>query len=199
MERPAVGQAELAALVGVVARLAQVVLDVLERQRLVVALDREDLAEDAFEARVGPLARPGRRPGGTARSCGSGSRSGRGPGTRRRSGRNSVAWPGMIRRTVVAVGMSSRSSRGEEGAGRYGGRPSADRTGAEARRSPRRTSRRRRPRGCRRAPRYPGTDGQVAPVPGRSSDSHAAARPPRPRLAGGRRPGPEVDVAADRQ
>src|SRR5207245_356971 len=37
-EGPAVGQAELPALIGAVARLAQFVLDVLERQRLVVAL-----------------------------------------------------------------------------------------------------------------------------------------------------------------
>src|SRR5262249_30426129 len=48
-EGPAVGQAELAALVGVVARLAELVLDVLQRQLLVVAFDREDFAEHAFE------------------------------------------------------------------------------------------------------------------------------------------------------
>ena len=55
VERPAVGQAELAALVGVVARLAQVVAEVLQLERLVVALDREDLAEDAFQPRVAAL------------------------------------------------------------------------------------------------------------------------------------------------
>ena len=85
VERAAVGEAELAALVGLVARLAQVELDVFQLQGLVVALDREDFAEDPFQAGVGRVPRPGRRPGGTARSSGSGSRSGRGPGTRRRS------------------------------------------------------------------------------------------------------------------
>ena len=55
VQRAAVGQAELAALVGLVAGLAQVELDVFEGQRRVVALDREDLAEDPFEARVGAL------------------------------------------------------------------------------------------------------------------------------------------------
>ena len=55
VERPAVGQAELAALVGVVARLAQVVVEILELERLVVALDREDLAEDPFKPGVAPL------------------------------------------------------------------------------------------------------------------------------------------------
>ena len=49
-ERPAVGQAELPALVGAVARLAQLVLEVLERERLVVALDGEDFAQHAFQA-----------------------------------------------------------------------------------------------------------------------------------------------------
>ena len=55
VERPAVGQAELAALVGFVARLAQVELDVFQLQGLVIALDREDLAEDPFQPRVGSL------------------------------------------------------------------------------------------------------------------------------------------------
>ena len=49
-EGPAVGEAELAALVGAVARLAQLVAHVLQRERLVVALDGEDLAQDAFQA-----------------------------------------------------------------------------------------------------------------------------------------------------
>ena len=53
VERAAVGEAELAALVGFVARLAQVELDVFQLERLVVALDREDLAEDPFQSRVG--------------------------------------------------------------------------------------------------------------------------------------------------
>src|SRR5205807_1945816 len=49
-EGPAVGEAELAALVGSVARLAQFVFEVLQRERLVVALNGEYLAEDAFES-----------------------------------------------------------------------------------------------------------------------------------------------------
>ena len=55
VERPAVGQAELAALVGVVARLAQVVVEILELERLVVTLDRENLAEDPFQPGVAAL------------------------------------------------------------------------------------------------------------------------------------------------
>ncbi len=49
-ERPAVGQPQLPALIGTVARLAQLVLDVLQAERLVVALDREDFPQDAFQA-----------------------------------------------------------------------------------------------------------------------------------------------------
>src|SRR5207253_1839317 len=49
-EGPAVGQAQLPALVGAVARLAELVLEVLQAEGLVVALDREDLAQHAFEA-----------------------------------------------------------------------------------------------------------------------------------------------------
>src|SRR3954463_6400766 len=56
-EGPAVGEAELAALVGAVAGLAQLVLHVVQRDRPVVALDGEDLAQDAFEPRGGPLVR----------------------------------------------------------------------------------------------------------------------------------------------
>ena len=58
-ERPAVGQPQLAAFVRLVARLAQLVAQVLELERLVVALDREDLAQHAFQAFV--LALVGRR------------------------------------------------------------------------------------------------------------------------------------------
>ena len=54
-ERPAVGEAELPALVRVVARLAEFVLDVLERDLLVVALDGEDFLQHAFEAGDGAL------------------------------------------------------------------------------------------------------------------------------------------------
>ena len=94
VERAAVGQPELPALVGVVARLAQVVAEVFELEGLVVALDREDFAEDAFQSRVGPLL------GGIVGleeplvAAGSGSGSGREPETRRRSGRNSVSGQG---------------------------------------------------------------------------------------------------------
>src|SRR6185437_8694598 len=52
LERPAVGQPQLAAFVGFVPRLAQLVAKVLQLQRLVVALDREDLAQHAFDALV---------------------------------------------------------------------------------------------------------------------------------------------------
>ena len=48
-ERPAVGQPQLAAFIRLVARLAQLVAQVLERELLVVALDREDLAQHAFQ------------------------------------------------------------------------------------------------------------------------------------------------------
>ena len=53
VERAAVGQAELAALVGLVAGLAQVELDVFQLEGLVIALDREDLAEDPLQTGVG--------------------------------------------------------------------------------------------------------------------------------------------------
>ena len=55
VERPAVGQPELPALVGIVPRLAQIVPEVFQLQCLVVALDREDFAEDAFQSGVGSL------------------------------------------------------------------------------------------------------------------------------------------------
>ena len=48
-ERPAVGQAELAALVRVVAGFAELVLDVLHAESLVVALNRENLAKHSFQ------------------------------------------------------------------------------------------------------------------------------------------------------
>src|SRR5262249_6036528 len=47
---PPVGQAELPALVGAVTRLAQLVLDKIQAQRFVVALDGEDFAQDPFQA-----------------------------------------------------------------------------------------------------------------------------------------------------
>src|SRR5207237_9708166 len=50
LEGPAVGEAQLPALVGAVTRLAQLVLDVVEAKRFVVALDRKDLAQHPFEA-----------------------------------------------------------------------------------------------------------------------------------------------------
>ncbi len=55
VERAAEGQPELAALVGIVPRLAQVKPEIFQLERLVVALDREDLPEDAFQSRVGSL------------------------------------------------------------------------------------------------------------------------------------------------
>jgi hypothetical protein len=51
-ERHAEGQAQRAALVGRVARLGEVVADVLQAQVPVVALDREDFAEERLEAVV---------------------------------------------------------------------------------------------------------------------------------------------------
>src|SRR5262249_16510326 len=48
-EGPAVGQAELPALVGVVARLAEFVLDVVQADALIVAFDGEDFAQDPLE------------------------------------------------------------------------------------------------------------------------------------------------------
>src|SRR5262249_4283327 len=50
LERPAVGQPQLPAFVGAVARLAQLVLDVIQAQGLVVTFDREDLAQNSFQA-----------------------------------------------------------------------------------------------------------------------------------------------------
>ena len=49
-ERPTVGQTQLTAFVGVVTRLAEFVLDILQRRFLVVAFDRENLAHHPFEA-----------------------------------------------------------------------------------------------------------------------------------------------------
>ena len=68
-ERPAIGQAQLAALVRAVARLAELVLDVFQAELLVVALDREDFAQHAFQAggvrlsAARPTAGSGRRTG----------------------------------------------------------------------------------------------------------------------------------------
>src|SRR5690606_33957794 len=52
LEGPPVGQPQLPALVRLVPRLAQFVADVFQPQGLVVALDREDLAQHAFDALV---------------------------------------------------------------------------------------------------------------------------------------------------
>src|SRR5262249_25921399 len=54
---PAVGQPELPAFVGAVAGLAQLVLDELQVERLVVALDREDLSEHRLQPDVLTLLR----------------------------------------------------------------------------------------------------------------------------------------------
>ncbi len=55
LEGPAVGEAELAALVGLVTRLAEFVADVLQAERLVIAFDGEDLPQYAFHPLVVPL------------------------------------------------------------------------------------------------------------------------------------------------
>ena len=55
MEWAAEGQAELAAFVGIVPGLAQVIAKVFQLQGLVVTLDRENFPENAFEPRVGTL------------------------------------------------------------------------------------------------------------------------------------------------
>jgi hypothetical protein len=55
-ERPTVGQPQLAALVHRVARLAELVPQVLELDRLVVALDGEDFLKDSLESFVLPFA-----------------------------------------------------------------------------------------------------------------------------------------------
>ena len=52
LEGPAVGQPQLAALVGLVARLAQLVAEIFQPQRLVVAFDGEDLAQHALDPLV---------------------------------------------------------------------------------------------------------------------------------------------------
>jgi hypothetical protein len=54
-ERAAVGEAELATLVRVVPRLAQLVLHILQADLLVVAVDREDLLQHPLQAGRGPL------------------------------------------------------------------------------------------------------------------------------------------------
>ncbi len=58
-ERPAVGQPQLAAFIRLVARLAELVAQVLELELLVVAFDREDFAQHAFQAFVFALFRRG--------------------------------------------------------------------------------------------------------------------------------------------
>ena len=58
LERPAVGQPQLAALVRLVAGLAQLVADILQAERLVVAFDGEDFPQHALDPLVFPL-RPG--------------------------------------------------------------------------------------------------------------------------------------------
>ena len=55
LERPAVGQAQLAAFVGLVARLAQLVPQVLQAQGLIVAFDGKDLPQHALDPLVLPL------------------------------------------------------------------------------------------------------------------------------------------------
>jgi len=52
LERPPVGQAQLPAFIGLVARFAQLVGHIFQAQRLVVAFDGKDLAQHAFDAVV---------------------------------------------------------------------------------------------------------------------------------------------------
>src|SRR5262249_8601596 len=56
-EGPTISQAQLTAFIRVIARLAQFVLHVFQVDRLVVALNREDLTEDPFEPGGGTLLR----------------------------------------------------------------------------------------------------------------------------------------------
>ncbi len=55
-ERPAIGQSQLATLVRLVPRLAQLVAQVFEPQRLVVAFDRKDFAQHRLDPLIDPLA-----------------------------------------------------------------------------------------------------------------------------------------------
>jgi hypothetical protein len=54
-QRPAIGQPQLPALVGRISRLAEVVAEIFELDRLVVALDREDLPQHSLDALIFPL------------------------------------------------------------------------------------------------------------------------------------------------
>ena len=69
LERPAVGQAQLPALVGLVAGLAQLVADVLQPQRLVVAFDGKDFAQHALDPVILPLLPREYRTAERLRSC----------------------------------------------------------------------------------------------------------------------------------
>ncbi len=104
-EGPAVGQAELPALVGAVARLAQLVLDVLQRQRLVVALDGEDFAQHAFQAGRACAFRA------ACRAAGSGRRSGSGVGQRRHL-------DGIAEAAEIADLLGDNGALGRDGHGR---------------------------------------------------------------------------------
>ena len=103
-ERPAVGQPQLAAFVRRVARLAELVAHVLELERLVVALDREDLAQHAFDALILALLRSRCRAAETLRSCGSESRSDRESCSTRWSAAEATDFVGRRRRSAeVAI------------------------------------------------------------------------------------------------
>ena len=55
VEGSAVSKAELATLIRVVARFPQFIMEIFKFERLVIAFDREDFTEYAFEACVAPL------------------------------------------------------------------------------------------------------------------------------------------------
>ena len=58
-QRAAIGEAQLAAFIGIVARLPQLVADILELHGAIVALDREDLPQNTLDPLVLPLQRRG--------------------------------------------------------------------------------------------------------------------------------------------
>ena len=58
-QRATIGEAQLAALIGIVARLPQLVADILELHGAIVALDREDFPQNTLDPLVLPLQRRG--------------------------------------------------------------------------------------------------------------------------------------------
>src|SRR5262249_16379454 len=56
-KRPAIGQPQLAAFIGTVPWLAELILQILKGECLIVAFDREDLLQDPFQTGRGALLR----------------------------------------------------------------------------------------------------------------------------------------------